>query len=61
MRCRLVAMRGNTRDLSFQQGDPRIEFVMRITVERLQGQLAGQIAFGARALVKFHCHTLCGR
>jgi len=35
--------------------------MVRITVERLQRQLAGQIAFRARALVKFHHRALCDR
>jgi hypothetical protein len=33
--------------------------VVRITVKRLQGQLAGHIAFGAWALIKFHRLTVC--
>lgn len=60
MGCCPVAMRNDPGDLGFKQGDARIEFVVRITVERLQRQLAGQIAFRARALIKFHRHALCG-
>lgn len=60
MGCRLVAMRNDPGDLGLKQGDTRIEFVVRITVERFRGQLAGQIAFRARALIKFHHRALCG-
>lgn len=59
MRRGLVAMRDDAGDLRFQQRDPLVEFVVRITVKRLQGQLAGHIAFGARALIKFHRVTVC--
>jgi hypothetical protein len=48
-------------DLGFELRDPHAQFIMRKAVERLRGQLAGQISSAARALVEFHCLSLCGR
>lgn len=52
-------MRDHAGDFCLEPGDAFVQFVMRITVERLQRQLRGQIAFWARALIKFHQLTLC--
>lgn len=53
-------MRNHAGNLCLKQDDPFAKLMMRITVERLQRQLAGQVAFGARALIKFHHGALCG-
>ena len=61
MRLSFIPMRHDANYLNLEQGDAFIQFVMRIAVERLHRQLAGQIAFGAWALIKFHHPALCGR
>lgn len=57
----LVTMPRNAGDFRLKHYNALIQLMMRITVERFQRQLAGQIAFGARALVKFHRRALCDR
>jgi hypothetical protein len=61
MPCCLVAVRTHPGDFSFEQGDPFAKLVVRIPVERLRCQLAGQIACAAWALIKFHQCSLCDR
>lgn len=61
MRRRFVAVCDYPGNLGFEQGNALAQFMVRIAVERLCGQQAGQIAFAARALVKFHHVALCDR
>ena len=55
-----VALRRHTGDLTLEHGDAFVQFEDGIAAKRLRGQLAGQIAFGARALIRFHRGLLCG-
>ena len=47
-------MRGNARNLGFEQRDTVSQFVLRIGIEELSSQVAGRIALGAGTIIEFH-------
>ena len=59
MGSRPVAVIDGPHDLEFEQADAFVQFVVRIGVEHLGCQLAGQVTFGARALILIHCGQQC--
>ena len=51
----LEAVRFNPRDFALEDYNALLQFILRIGAEILGGELARSIAFGAGAIVVFHC------